>query len=237
MANPGYQTRVMVGEYDLSTYLTGSSANLSRENLDVTTFQPGTSDPVKSYLAGLRSGSVQLDGLFDPDSGASDAVIAAVMDGSSQTVTVSVEGANTIGDRAVVVNAIQTSAPIAATASSAVTLSTGREGTGSAKLGVILHPSTARTSAANFASVDHSASSLKGAAANLHVVSFTGTSAVVKVSDSADDSTFADLITFTTVTAATAERSTVAGTVNRYARIELTGTFTSILFVVSFARN
>lgn len=62
------------------------------------------------------------------------------------------------------------------------------------------------------------ANSLNGAAGYLQVTDFSGfTGFVGKLRDSADDSTYADLISFTNVTAAPAsERLTVAGTVDRY---------------------
>lgn len=90
----------------------------------------------------------------------------------------------------------------------------------------------------NEASVDQDASSSNGAVANLHVTAFTGTDAVIKIQDSANDADWADLITFTTVDGVTSERATVAGSVDRYVRaIVASGTFSSVTFAVSFARN
>jgi hypothetical protein len=83
------------------------------------------------------------------------------------------------------------------------------------------------------------ASTINGGAAYLAVSDYSGfTNVVVKVRSSADDTTYADLITFSTVTAAPfAERQTVAGTVDRY--LCVTGTVTgsgSITPFVGFAR-
>jgi hypothetical protein len=83
------------------------------------------------------------------------------------------------------------------------------------------------------------ASTVNGGAGYLEVSDYSGfTQVVVKVRSSADDTTYADLITFTTVTAAPfAERQTVAGTVDRY--LCVTGTVTgsgSITPFVGFAR-
>ena len=62
------------------------------------------------------------------------------------------------------------------------------------------------------------ANSTNGAAGYQQVTAFTGfTGYVGKLRDSADDTTYADLLSFTNVTAtAAAERVTVAGTVDRY---------------------
>jgi len=79
-----------------------------------------------------------------------------------------------------------------------------------------------------------------GASAYLHVFSFTGTSITVKVQDSADNSTFADLLTFTAATAAGAERiqsSSATGIVRRYVRAISTGTFNPCTFSVAFTRH
>ena len=69
-------------------------------------------------------------------------------------------------------------------------------------------------------SQDHGASTTQGAIGYLHVTALTlggYTDVAVTVRHSADDVTYADLVTFATVTAApAAERVTVAGTVNRY---------------------
>jgi hypothetical protein len=88
------------------------------------------------------------------------------------------------------------------------------------------------------------ASSNNGGVAYLAVSAFTGFTAVtVKVRSSADDTTYADLVTFAPVTApppdvTAAQRVTVAGTIARY--LSVSGTVTgagSIQPVVGFKRN
>jgi hypothetical protein len=84
------------------------------------------------------------------------------------------------------------------------------------------------------------ANTVNGGVGYLEVSDFSGFSGVVvKIRSSADDSTYADLITFTNVTAApAAERLTVAGTIDRY--LCVTGTVTgsgSITPFVGFARS
>jgi len=97
------------------------------------------------------------------------------------------------------------------------------------------------TTATNGASLDGAASSAFGAQFYLHLTAFTGTSVVVKVQDSADNVTFADLTggAFTSATGATFERIATANnaTVRRYLRVVTTGTFTSASFVVNAVRN
>ena len=62
-------------------------------------------------------------------------------------------------------------------------------------------------------------------------------SPTVKIEDSANNSDWADLITFSTSSAASAERKTVTGTVNRYVRCTLTGTFSNLAFAVILVRG
>lgn len=80
-----------------------------------------------------------------------------------------------------------------------------------------------------------------GAAGVLQVTTVTGTSPTldVKLRDSADNITYADLITFTQATGRTAERKTVSGTVNKYVQVTYTigGTAPNFTAVVGFARG
>ena len=89
------------------------------------------------------------------------------------------------------------------------------------------------------------ASSALGAVGYLGVSALTlggYTSVTVVIRDSTDDIAFADLITFTVVTTApTAERITVAGTVNRYTLTRYTfngaGSSQSITFAAGLGRS
>jgi hypothetical protein len=89
------------------------------------------------------------------------------------------------------------------------------------------------------------ASSANGGAGYLSVSALTlggYTSVTVVIRHSTDDITFADLITFTAVTAApTAERKTVTGTINKYTLTRHTfngaGTGQSITFAAGLGRS
>jgi hypothetical protein len=96
--------------------------------------------------------------------------------------------------------------------------------TGSYLRGKVLHGLTSETAASGdtqgATSVDNLASSANGATADIQVPALAlggYTDVTVKVRHSSDDSTYADLITFTNVSAAGAsQRSTIGGTVNRH---------------------
>ena len=112
--------------------------------------------------------------------------------------------------------------------------------------GKVLASHTARTSAsAATTTVDNAASSADGAVGYLGVSVLTlggYTDITVKIRDSTDDISFADLISFAAVTAAPAsERKTVAGTVNRYTHTTVTfggsGSSETTTYAVGMKRN
>lgn len=97
------------------------------------------------------------------------------------------------------------------------------------------------TGATNGASLDNGAATNFGAQIYLHVFAVTGTSVTVKLQDSADNATFADLAgaTFLAATTVGAQRIALAtnATVRRYVRAVTTGTFTNAQFAVNLVRN
>lgn len=97
------------------------------------------------------------------------------------------------------------------------------------------------TTATNGLGYDGLAASAFGGQAYLQVFALTGTSATVKIQDSADNATFADVtgLTFAAATVAGAQRLQTLNnaTVRRYVRAVSIGTFTNAQFAVSFVRN
>lgn len=100
------------------------------------------------------------------------------------------------------------------------------------------------TAATNGASYDTGASASFGAQAYLQVSAFTGTDVTIKIQDSADNTTFADVagLGFTQVTTAPgAQRIAISNTatVRRYVRVITTTTagFTSAAFAVVINKN
>lgn len=97
------------------------------------------------------------------------------------------------------------------------------------------------TTATNGSSIDNAAATNFGLQAYLQVTAITGTSVTVKLQDSADDSSWADVTggAFTAATARGAQRIATANdlTVRRYLRVATTGTFSSATFLVQVTRN
>jgi hypothetical protein len=116
-------------------------------------------------------------------------------------------------------------------------------GSGQVDEGLILQELEAKTSDWNTEgaeSVDAGALSSDGGAGYLVVTAFSGFSGfIAKIRHSADDVTYADLITFDDVTAGpTAQRKTVAGTVNQHLAVDgdVTGAG-SVTALIGFARG
>lgn len=226
----GTNTDVLLDEYDLTGYANQASVTNELQTVDVTVF--GNAD--HAFLGGLVSGTASVSGLFDA---AGSDTIAAAAYGSGSVLSIAWPGFGTIGNRSALLNCRSVEYAPRATVDDAVRFTLNAQGNGAVRIGIVLKDLAAETSTGNFSSVDNGAASSLGAVGNLHVTAFSGTNATIKITDSTNDSTFADLITFTTVTGVTSEHKTVTGTVNRYARVELSGSFTSITFAVTFGRN
>lgn len=191
-------------------------------------------------VGGLRTGALEFTSWFNPSSGRAHPRLSSL-------------------PTADVIGTYLRSTVLGAPAASCVAKQIGYDGTrgadGSLSFGVSVQSNGygiewgtqltagARTDtvATNGTGVDGVASSTFGAQFYLHLTAFTGTSVVVKIQDSADNSAWLDLsgAAFTSATGITSERIAIsnAATVRRYLRVVTTGTFSSATFVVNGIRN
>jgi hypothetical protein len=188
--------------------------------------------------------------MWSSDTDGSDEELEAIL-GAATTPLVTVTG-DAIGNRTVLAKSHETSYAISnpVTGVSAVSAdfqsSTGATTnlTNAISTGVQLTTgaSIAFGSLGSLASVNNAASSGNGGAAVVHVPTNTiaGGVTTIKVQHSADDAAWADLITFSTVAAATVTSELVAttGTVNQYLRATAStaGVSGSVTFMVTFSR-
>jgi hypothetical protein len=101
--------------------------------------------------------------------------------------------------------------------------------------GLITHSSAASTS-----DKDDGASSSSGLAAYIQMVDINSGSPTVKIEDSTNGSSWADLVSFSAIADGAepkAERVTVSGNINRYLRITSTGTFSNAKFILAYRRG
>tara|TARA_Y100000310_G_scaffold333905_2_gene412442 strand:+ start:14105 stop:14836 length:732 start_codon:yes stop_codon:yes gene_type:complete len=136
---------------------------------------------------------------------------------------------NTIGNEGMGVDSVRAEITRQATRDALHRLEASFKATTSADKGKIMADHVARDDQSTATTtVDNAASNTLGAVGYLGVSALAlggYTNIIVKIRDSTDDNTFADLITFTAVTAAPAsERVVVTGTVNRYAHTTVTWT-------------
>ena len=238
----GKGASVLHGAYDLSAFLNDGSISNSVETAETTTF--GVAGSAKTYITGLKDGTLSASGMFDGDANAVDEVITASV-GSDTNAPVSFfpEG-STIGNKVKLLLAKTTSYSVSAPVGDVVSVSYDAQADGGIDHGVSLASLASISSTTNSTSVDNSASTANGGLAQLHVtVNSRSANATIKVQHSSDNSTWADLATFTVVatTVTTSERVAVAAgtTVNRYLRAQntLSAGTGSITYQVSFARR
>lgn len=227
--------RVLMNERHVSASLTGYTVS-HRRAMGTTS---SLLDDGYRAVPGLMSGQLAIRGLLDGTSG--DLYVETVGNlGNDDPILVTVfPHLGTIGRPAFIVRADIESLDIPASLQDAVALTIDAMPDDGVDLGVSLHALGAETVDGNFTAVDNAAATTNGGVGSLHVTAYSGlTSALIKIQHSADDSTYADLISFTSVTAATSQRSAVTGTVNRYVRatVDVTGTG-SATFAVAFARR
>ena len=244
----GKGTQVLFNQYDLSGYFNNADISQSVETAETTGF--GASS--KSYIVGLQDATVSLSGMFDQTALASDVLLAAGLGAATTPLLTIVPSTGTIGNTAIIAKAHETSYSISSPLGDVVSISADFNAstdstsglTTGLKNGKILTTgaSILYSALGALTSVDNAASSANGGVATLHatVNSIAGGVTTIKVQSSADNSTWADLITFTTVpaTTLTSEQKVVTGSVARYIRVTAStaGGSGSITFNVGFAR-
>ena len=236
----GKSAQVLHNEFDLSSYFNDASISRSAETAETTSFGA----TAKSYIIGLTDGTISLSGMFDGAANAIDAEMTDVFgsnDGS--VISISPSGSTAIGTRILTATGKLTSYEVSSPVGDVVAANAEFQADAGIGNAVSLAALATVTTTTTGTSVDNGASSTNGGFATLHVTANTMDAATVcKIQHSSDDSTFADLVTFTSVgtTVVTAERKTVANgtTVNRYLRAVATpagaGNFT---YHINFARQ
>lgn len=245
----GKSAGVLLDKYDLSAYFNSVDTAQSIDTAETT----GFGSAAKSYIVGLADATLSLSGMYSQDATVGEDVVLSTALGAATTpiITVPFE-TGSIGKRAMLCKAHETSYAISSPVADVVTITADFNASTDAttnltfglRNGVMLTAgsSIAFGSLGNLASVDNTTSSTAGGFANLHVTanSISGGATTIKVQHSTDNSTWADLITFTAVSASTttSQQSAVSGTVNRYLRATAStaGSSGAITYHLSFAR-
>ena len=234
----GKNVNVFVNEYDFSTYFNDVSASSMVETAEVSAF--GSS--AKEYIVGLTDGTVSLSGMFDGTATGTDVVFSAVLGSTTKQNVIVAPSGHSNGASAIMLEADDTSYEVSGAVADVVQTSAEFQSSDGVEHGKILSSGSAISATGNGTSVDNAASSANGGVGFVSVPTNTRNGNItVKVQQSADNSTFTDLITFTVVTSTqkTFQRVEVTGTVARYLRVNYTvaGSTGSATPVVAFARR
>jgi len=236
----GLGDALFVGGYDLS----GDVGELSKISgsvalLDVTPIN--TSAHVR--IGGLRDGQIAYKSFFNPTLGQEHTVLSALPTADQHMMYCR---GTTIGNPAACMVAKQIDYNPTRDNKGMLTFAIQADANGyGLEWGRLLTAGLRTdTAATNGASIDGTAQSTFGAQAYLQATTFTGTDVTVKIQDSADNSSFADVagLAFTAVTAAHVTQriaTSNAATIRRYLRAVTTtsGGFTSATFAVMVVRN
>lgn len=206
---------------------------------------------VEQSYTGLRKFTIQQDGFFDDAANAMNAALVTLA-GAARVICLGLSG-NTVN--ATFMGAVSTVQSRYSRLSSRGQLHKATSihiGSGELKDGIVIQPWSTKSGADwdtnidGTGNADSGASSGSGGTGLLQVSAYTAgtaTGCIVKIRSSADDSTYADECTFTTVTSAPqAQSANINGTINRY--LLVTGDFTgtpngssSITAMVGLIRN
>ena len=232
--NHGKNAVVLLDNTNLSTTLTDASVSLTADVAETSTFTASS----KTYVAGLKDGTVTLSGYFESSSPDADAEFLSQLGSSGSPYSIAPIG-YTRGNPTQFGNVIETSYDRSADIGSVVAVAVAFQFDGDAFNGKSLLTPTAITSSSNQTGVDYGAAGTNGGAGVLHCTVKSGSPTLdVKIQTSADNVSYSDYITFSQATGTTSELKTSASNPARYARAVLTfGGSGSITAAVSFAQK
>lgn len=233
----GKGTKVYIDSAEFSSYFNNVDVTKTADVAETTNFGSSGS---KTYITGEDDGTFSLTGFFDATA---DATLQPLLGGADFDLVVGIDGLDT-GDRTQFGSANITNYGVSSAVGDAVATSIDAQADNGVTVGLVLNAGAYTTTGVQGTANDNSASSTGGGGAFLIVTSVSGTSPTgdIKIQHSADDSTYADLATFTQATTATSEVIKIAEgtTINRYVRVHATigGTSTpTINAIVGFGRN
>lgn len=222
--------RAYLNAVDVSGYLRGFTIAGSQDVAESTVL----TDAAKTYVPGQSARTHSMEGLYHKDL----AAVRASLEASEAVVTLAPGGA-AIGDLAwlssVVGAAYEESTPVA----DVVPFAWEGTPTGPVAFGFLLHPLAEDTNTTTGASRDDAAATTTGWVAHLHVTAVDAGSWVVKLQDSADNGTWADVSggAMASLSAPGSQRlaSAAGATLRRYVRYVATRTGGSAGDGITFA--
>ena len=211
----GKDTKVIIESTDLSSFLNSAEPSRTADVGETTTF----GNDNKTFITGEKDGTVSIGGFFDATA---DATLQPLMGGAAFDLFVGYDGTTNGNQCAFGVGNI-TNYAVSSPVGDVVATSVDVQSDNGFFNGKLNFSGSDTTSGVMGSVVDDSSSSTNGFGAIVVCTSVSGTSPTfdIKVQHSADNVTYADLITFTQITAASSEVKVVASgtTVHRYIRV------------------
>lgn len=233
----GLGARLYLDKYDLSGDIGSIGQVAGGTNLQDTTALIHRAIRRKSLL---RDGQIDFAGFFSPDAGGAQRVLQTL---PTATTLVTVATGSIVGNDTFSLRGLQATFGDQRGQDGSLVLNTSIMAHGTAlETGELLTTGKQTfASAAVGASVTYSGvSTAFGLVAYLHAISLGSGTATVTLQDSADNASFANVTGggFTNVTTGTSQRIATASnaTIRKYVRVNVSGTFTNLVAVVTFIR-
>jgi len=217
----GRNTVLIFDQYPLTSYIQSGSIKRS-------IVLPSTNCLNDAYakrgVIGLQSTKINFSGLYDSVASGIDTRFRAMGAATAVTLLTAAPGGMTAGNPVDLIQVVEDGLDVGGDSGGVVPISGTFMNDDRIDSGVSLHDLTAETGIVNGTGVNAAAATSFGWVAHLHVTAFSGfTSVTIKLQDSADGVTYADLSggTFTNVTALGAQRleGSTTATIRQYRRV------------------
>ena len=228
----GKDAVVLFHKTNLSETLTDVSYSVTADVAETSTFSSSS----KTYVAGLKDGTVTLSGYFEANSPDSDNEFLSRLGSGDTEFSIAPIG-YTRGNPVNFAEEVMTSYDRSADIGSVVAVSVALQFDGDGYSGKSMVAPTTFTSTSTETSVDFGAAGTNGGAAILHVTAASGSSPTLdaKIQTSTDNVSFSDYITFSQKTGTISSLKKSASAPARYARAVLTIGGSSPSFTVAMA--
>lgn len=225
----GKAAQVYMEDVDLTDYLRSITTSADVDTAEASTF----GDDDKVYVTGLRDATLSGEGLLDATI---DGTVAATLGTATKRYWQVYPAGDSDGSAGVGVYADTSSYEVTSEIGDVVQFSVEAQSSVGFERLLSHHALEQETTSGTSTVIDNAGSTTNGAVAYMNVTGISG-SAVVVLQDSTDNVTYADLISFGTVSAVGGYRGTVTGQVDRYTRLVHTNAAGTITFVAGLGRK
>jgi hypothetical protein len=229
----GKKSKVFVNGHHVSKDFDSFDIQISVDMANKSAFQ----DTQKSYANGMMSTSLSLDGLFDDSATAADKYLTDAMAGTGAAIWCLFPDGDELTKSGYGISGVENTHNVMSTKDDMAKIAVACQSSFGAERVLSLLPLSTKSTTGNGTANNNLSATTLGGSAYIQATAVTG-SVAVKIEHSTDNVSWVDLVTFTAVTAAIAERKAIAGTINQYTRVTYTlDGGESITLQVSLHRN